>query len=127
MSTDTITVDIPAQLDRRITPNGRAHWRTKYRLTQDLKDTTALACRAAGLLDRAPARPPVRVSYWIGLAKGRKRLDEDNCVAALKPVQDAIAQAIGVDDRHFTVGTVAQHRDPDGLGFIRVCIESEAA
>jgi len=121
-TTNAVTFDIPAQLDRRISPNGRAHWRTKHKLQQTLKETAYYAAYNANL-EMWQSMPPLTLHYTIFHGKGRKRLDEDNCIAALKPVQDAIAQVIGVDDRFFHIGTIEQHRDPDGAGFIRVRIE----
>lgn len=32
--------------------------------------------------------------------------DKDNCIAAMKAYQDGIAQAIGIDDRHFAAPVV---------------------
>lgn len=122
----SLTVTIPLQLDRRVTPNGRAHWGTKRRLTDDMKHTTELAMLAAsGLDDIQTWRLPLTLSYEIRHGKGRKRLDADNAIASLKPVQDAIAGVLAIDDRYFRFGAMEQTRDTTGRGEIVVTIMEE--
>jgi hypothetical protein len=42
---------------------------------------------------------------------GRKRMDDDNAIAACKPLRDGIADVLfGGEDKHITQGTVTQTR-----------------
>lgn len=120
----SITVTIPLQLDRRVTPNGRAHWGTKKRLTDEMRQTTTLSMLAVVTqAQRGQVRRlPLTLDYEIRHGKGRRRMDVDNIIASLKPVQDAISSVLGVDDKHFTLGTMTQTRDPTGRGEIVVTI-----
>lgn len=124
MNYQDVTIRIPAVIDRRITPNGRAHWRTKHNLQKELKQTTMWAMKGHHL-DVLP-ETPWQLNYVIGLAKGRRRLDDDNAKAALKYVQDGIAAEAGIDDKHIIVGTVEFVRDPQGVGFIDATIKGGA-
>ena len=36
-----------------------------------------------------------------------------------------IAATMGIDDKHITTGTIEQHRDPEGIGYVVVTLESE--
>ena len=61
------------------------------------------------------------VKVVIGWPKGHKRLDEvSNLPAVIKACEDGFADAIGVDDRHFTRPVIEQVRDHDGLGWTRI-------
>lgn len=57
----------------------------------------------------------------VGWGKGHKRLDEvANLSASIKAAEDGFAEAIGIDDRHFTLSSIEQVRDHDGIGFTRI-------
>lgn len=123
----TLTVTIPAVIERAMTLNGRGHWRRRYAAERAAKHATAMAMSQAIDLEdpRAcfqRARWPLTLDWEIGLAKGRRRMDMDNAIGGLKSVQDQIARCLGMDDRFMVTGTVTQVRDPEGLGFVRVTI-----
>ncbi len=126
-----LTVVIPIQIDRRATPNGRGHWAAKKRVTDEMKNATHLAMiQAINLNDPddcfQTARWPLKLDYEIAHGKGRRRLDDDNAIAAMKPIRDQIATCLGMDDRNFRTGEMVQSRDPDKLGKVIVTIrESE--
>lgn len=116
-------VTIPISLDARVTPNSRAHWRTKHKIQREMLNATYSSMQATGPHDALHNAPlPLTLHYVIGLAKHRKAMDDDNAKAGLKYIQDGIARYLGIDDKHITVGTVDQVRDPDGRGFVRVLI-----
>ena len=121
-------VTIPISLDARITPNSRAHWRTRHKIQQEMKHTTYTMMQATGphtSLHNAPH--PLRLDYIIGLGYRRKEMDDDNAKASLKYVQDAIAGYLGINDKAMKVGTVEWVRDPDKVGFVRVLISGANA
>jgi hypothetical protein len=71
--------------------------------------------------EQPPVQPYV-LDYVVARAKGKQALDDDNIKAGLKYVQDGIAATLDINDRNFTVGTVTQIRDPDGVGYVDVTI-----
>ncbi len=120
--TDPVVITIPMTPTRNLSPNGRAFWAKRHRDAQALKHATRWAVRNDG----RSLYPfiPWTLHYVVAWEKGRKFMDDDNIKAALKYVQDGIAEEIGLaDDRCITVGTVTQTRDPDGCGFVKVAIE----
>lgn len=120
-----VTFRIPIDIPRLANPNVRAHWRAKHRANQEMKNTTIMAIRASGLLAIEQPTPPITLNYTVARAKGRQKLDDDNIKSSLKYLQDGIADEIVIDDRHITVGSVEQIRDPDGVGYIDVDIVSD--
>mgnify|MGYP003559736156 CR=1 FL=1 len=128
----SLTVVIPIELDYRVTPNSREDWRTKHAIQRDMKATTHYTMREA--IDHTDpvacfqtARWPLTLHYVIGLAKGRRRMDDINAIAGLKYIEDGIAAALGIDDKHFRFGTIDQVRDPEQRGYVRVTICEEGA
>lgn len=130
-TTHSVTVTIPIRLDRALSPNSRGHWSKRHRANQEARQATDYAMRAALDLNDPEAcfqtaRWPLTLHYLVAYGKGQRRLDDDNAIASMKPIRDQIAACLGIDDRHFTTGSMTQTRDPDGLGFVKVAIESEA-
>ncbi len=135
MPTDTsatnqaLVVTIPATPAPALSPNARAHWRTKHREATELNSvarwSTVNTLAQRGM--RGTWTGPITLHWIVAWGKGRKIMDQDNLIASLKHAQDGIAGAIGIDDKAFIVGSVSQDRDPDGIGFIRVALEQEVA
>lgn len=124
---DPIVITIPGQIDPILTPNGRGNPLKRQRISNALKSDAMFATMEALDLPRSPVpelTPPITLHYLIAHGKGRKRLDDDNAIGAMKAVRDGIAIALHVDDRHMQTGTMTQDRDTTGAGYIRVAIES---
>lgn len=118
-----LTVRIPSVIDSALTGNGRAHRMKKHRLFQELKATTGWALKAeAPGATFAPGQFPLTLDYVIARKRFAKPLDDDNAKIGVKACQDAVAAHLGIDDKHFRVGIVQQIRDPDGIGYVDVCI-----
>lgn len=120
-----LTITIPGTPDRALSPNAREHWGTKNREFQSYKLGAFVSAHAAlGRNSWVPIAPKgsIVLDYTVYWEKGRKRMDRDNCIGILKACQDGIAAALMVDDRHMTVGTLEQRRDPDGVGCVVVTI-----
>ncbi len=120
----TLTVRIPAQIHYQITPNASRRYpaAAKYRLQQELKDTTIRACQGEGWHLGHDLTPPLALDYTVARGKRRQPLDAGNCIASMKYVEDGIAHVLAIDDRHFRVGNMTQIRDPEGIGWIEVTI-----
>jgi len=63
-----------------------------------------------------------RLEWMVAWEKGHKRVDEDNLIAMLKPYQDGVADALGINDRAFIPTIHSQLRDPAGTGWMRLVI-----
>lgn len=57
----------------------------------------------------------------VGWGKGHKRLDRiANLSGSIKAAEDGFADGIGSDDRYFTLSSIEQVRDMDGIGWTRI-------
>ncbi len=125
------TIRIHTVIRRELTPN--RSFRTPrgmiYALQKKLKQDTVRAFREqmdledpVACLQTAPW--PVILDITVARAKRKQALDDDNMVASLKYLQDGVAQALGMDDKHMHIARpVTQVRDPDGAGYIDVTIK----
>lgn len=116
-----VTVRIEVTPPREVSPNVMVHWATKQRAQQSLKTITGWHVKQALNMRDLPALP-WQLDYVVAWEKGRKRMDDDNIKAALKYVQDGIADTVGYNDKHMVIGTVEQIRDPAKSGYIEVTI-----
>ena len=90
--------------NKALWPNGRAHWAEKARQFKNAKLAAAWATKAAGF---RLADSPIPVHIEVRpMAKGPAP-DRDNCVSAAKAYLDGIADALGINDRHFAAPTVS--------------------
>lgn len=93
--------------------NLREHWAARYRRTKQLR-----------LLGRSVRPAPLPCIVTITRVAPR-RLDDDNMVAAAKPLRDGIADSLGVDDADPAVTwRYAQRRAGPREYGVEVCITS---
>jgi hypothetical protein len=91
MSNQEVVVELDFGLPKELSPNGRAHWRTKYKLSQALKDSVYYRARDYNVIDPAVVKYHHR---WCGRSP-----DEDNFIASMKPALDGLVKAgVLVDD-----------------------------
>jgi len=129
----SLTITIPGKLERGLSPNGRLHWAARNRLKKQITGDTHFTIRQAiDLTDPVACFQtdpwPLTLHWTIGLTPRQKYWDDDNATAALKYHRDAIAAALGIDDRNFQTGIIKQLFDPEKRGFVRVtiCVEQDA-
>ncbi len=124
-----LTITIPGQLDKRLSPNASRtmHWGGKTRARDEAKHDAALYTRQAAFGVDITGIERATYHIELGKAKGEKQKDADNLTASCKAHLDAIAETLGVDDRGWTLGAVTQVRDPDGIGYVAITLEWEAA
>lgn len=93
-------IDLPWP-DKLLNPNARAHWRARAPKVKHARLAAFVLMSAS-----VPARerklnwPKVGVSVEF-CPPDKRRRDMDNLVASMKASFDGIADAIGIDDRHF--------------------------
>ena len=98
-----------------LSPNSRAHRMAKWRASKDAKEEAGWATKAAigrSRFEYPDERIPVRIIAHPPMAW--RTGDDDNLASSAKPHFDAIAIALGVNDRRFEQGGVtwAERRDP---------------
>jgi crossover junction endodeoxyribonuclease RusA len=124
---DVLEVWIPLQPDPGLSPNARLHWSEKRTLVAVARLSAKLA--TFDVLSQLPAafplEYPLHLEWTVHWGKGRKMMDTDNCLASLKPYQDGVADALGVNDQVFS-SSVVQLRAEGASGVaLRVVRSSE--
>ena len=122
-----LTITIPGKIDHSLSPNARVHWRTLAAAKGNAKDLAFAYARRDAFTVGQDDISSATYHIELGKAKGEKQKDADNLVASCKAHLDGIAAALGVDDRGWTLGTVTQVRDPDGIGYLSIRLEWEQA
>ena len=97
--------------DKALWPNGRAHWAVKAREAKKLRTAAALAAKAARI---RIGDSPIPVHIVVYPKATGPAPDKDNCTAAAKSAIDGIADALGINDRHFAAPTVEVSQERSG-------------
>lgn len=127
MSELRLVVDIPFAPPKAASPNSRVHWSKRSKETRVYREAARLAARDAYAIACAngqwSSRPlleadhDIEIQWTIYWPKWRQAKDDDNAIMCAKAARDGIADAIGIDDRHFTTAVpIRQERDPEGRG-----------
>lgn len=94
---------------RELSPNARCHWHKKARVAKRyriachlhaLHDTSGAVEALSALRERVEAGGKLHL-FIDFIQPDRRARDDDNVFAAFKSGRDGIAQALGIDDRHF--------------------------
>jgi hypothetical protein len=103
--------------DKALWPNGRAHWEVKAREAKKLRTAAAWATKAASVrIGDSPI--PVHI---ICHPKARGPApDRDGIIGAAKSALDGIADALGINDRHFAAPTVEVSGERTGQFIITI-------
>lgn len=113
---------------RECSPNVRVSWRRRAKAVAEFR-AEALKAAQYEATEAVSAfcgyTLPVRLNAEISWCCGRKRLDDDNAKASLKPLVDGISDWLwfGHDD-HVTIGTVVQRTGGDGM--VTVTLKGES-
>lgn len=128
---EPLIVELPGSLPRALSPNGRAGWAERHRHAQQWRRAAVLT--TVSELNRLPDGPALRlalrtattidVAIVVGLRKGAKTADSDNCLAQCKAALDGIAEGIGVNDRVFRFAPVEQRRSGGAEGYVMVRLQ----
>jgi crossover junction endodeoxyribonuclease RusA len=111
--------------DSVLSPNNRAHWKRKADARAPQRREAAILCLHATTHDqreviRQAGRMKLRLEF---LPPDRRGRDSDNLLAASKGLIDGIADAIGLDDKHYEI-SFALLPDTVKRGAVRVTLEA---
>lgn len=98
-------------------PNGRAHWAVKAREAKKLRKEAAWATKAANV---RVSDGPIRLHIICHPKRTGPAPDRDNIVAAAKHAIDGIADALGINDRHFAAPTVTVSSERTGRFVVEI-------
>lgn len=108
-----------------LNPNARNHWSVRSKLAKSYRWACFIQAKKAidqGWADVHEYKRRVKAGQRLALTidfypPDRRHRDDDNVIASFKAGRDGIADALGIDDRHF-VSQVTFRRDepiPNGL------------
>ena len=103
--------------DKALWPNGRAHWAVKAREAKKLRADAAWATKAASI---RIGDSPIPLHITVKPKRYGPVPDADNIIAAAKHAIDGIADALGINDRHFAAPTVTISPERTGQFIITV-------
>ena len=110
-----------------LSPNGRCHWKARNRDAQLLREAARLAARDAmarkNWAKPVPQEGDLAMRWTVFWGKGEKRRDLDNLIGGpLKPAQDGIFDALGMNDTRVVQISVDQRRALDGRGWMQLAV-----
>ena len=95
---------------KTLSPNARAHWFKKSAATRAYRRACYYAARE--VIGLSKLESPVQMTVTFHPPDKRNR-DRDNMISSMKSGMDGLADAFGIDDRHFIptyqVGAFVQH------------------
>jgi hypothetical protein len=122
---DPIIITIPMSINPRITPNASRMVKPAWKsgIHARMKKKAKAAAEEVFTQPFTDDDLPLTIHILWAREKHRKQMDNDNLIASCKWYLDAIAETIGVNDKHFIIGTVTQDRDTVGKGYVRIAVE----
>lgn len=129
---DKLEIRLPWPLPA-LKPNSRVHWAKKSKAAQMYRYTCKLASLEVirnGKRDLQPLRDLVAAGGQIHVSidfypPNRRGWDDDNVVSAFKSGRDGLADALGIDDKHFRTHPYLKRDEIVRNGEIRVTISEE--
>jgi hypothetical protein len=118
-------VVVPMLPGRACSPNGGWGWRARAAARAELRECARLAAMGSLNANNGPLRHfvghegTITLDAEIRWCCGRKRMDDDNCKAALKGAIDGLSDALwGGEDKHVRMGEVRQSRGDGSVTFL---------
>ena len=106
----TLVVVVPLTDDDCLGQNARCHHFARARQAKALRTAARLA--TVSVINGGASIPEleerVALTWTVFLAKGRKQRDADNMIGVLKPAQDGMCEALGLDDAQIVLRGVVQ-------------------
>lgn len=93
----TVTLGWPA---RELSPNWRGHWSKKAKAAKKYRLDCFYLAKEAGLA--VDWDGPIHL-HAVFFPPDRRQRDDDNMIASFKSGRDGLADALGIDDKRFTL------------------------
>lgn len=97
MSRTVISLPWPA---RELSPNARVHWSKKSKAAKAYRKACWAIVKKSGFAISWEGNSHLWITF---VPPDRRHRDDDNMIAAFKSGRDGIADALGVDDKHFRI------------------------
>lgn len=100
---------------RELSPNARKHWAVVAKHKKAYRQICYLMAKQAGI--KSTESNKVVITFY---KPSKRHMDLDNCLASMKAGLDGLADAMGVDDKHFRL-TVSMAEELGG--YVKVKVE----
>lgn len=94
--------------DPALSPNARVHWGKKHAAAKSQRAAGRTAARSSVFHPSLTTATTIWVAYDVHWSGRRRRMDDDNLIAALKPIRDGIAETLKGDDAQWITLRVTQ-------------------
>ncbi len=88
---------------KELSPNARQHWARHFKAKKAYRTECYMQARIAGVTTQSLAGAPKAHVSLTFYPPDRRARDADNMIAAMKSGLDGLADALGLDDRHFRI------------------------
>jgi hypothetical protein len=115
----SVVITVPMMPPRECSPNFHGHWSVMSKARAEFREAAYYATLALSGADKEWVfmryGKPTVLDVAVAWCCGRKRMDDDNLIAAIKSARDGIVDGAHLSsDRDFVTGTVTQTRG-DGV------------
>lgn len=98
MSEHQVTLPWPP---KELNPNRKTHWGTKSKIARKYRSNCFWICHAEGLkAPKTDGKVHVLIDFY---PPDKRRRDQDNAIASIKQLLDAVSSYIKVDDSRFVL------------------------
>lgn len=101
-----IVIDLPWP-PKELSPNARKHWRAISPIKRRYRTACALVTLAAGQ-GKLTGRHSLHIEFF---PPNRRPRDRDNLLASIKFGLDGMADALGINDKHFDPVTITMREE----------------
>ena len=85
---------------KELSPNARLHWTKLAKAKKTYRGACYYAAREQGVVEQAAGSLHLALTFF---APTRRAYDLDNALARMKSGLDGLADALGVDDKHWSL------------------------
>lgn len=116
---------------RQLSPNARIHWGRKSSVAKKYRYDCCLRAKVAiqenrwrtDALQKLVQETGETIHLFLDIyPPDRRGRDDDNIIAAFKAGRDGLADAMGIDDKHFRIHPLVHRDEPVKGGKIRVTV-----
>ena len=123
MTNETLVIPLPWP-SPDLSPNARGSWAKRYRASKSARAAALVALRIAAPFLKVPPGHTVHIEY-VFIPPNRRRFDDDNLAARMKPTRDGLADYLQCDDHCFVQShRVAKVPTPGGEVLVKLRIHA---
>lgn len=89
---------------KALSPNARTHWSVRSKAAKEYRQACFWSTKQLLAAGGWQNMPEGKLHLWVEFfPPDRRHRDDDNMIASFKAGRDGVAEALGIDDRRFTM------------------------